>query len=162
MLKTFMKPQQVGILIVILFVSVAHIGTTDHICELDADSWILPEEGIWPFSYYQGSEVGASMDIKFPQFLEGKYVPGIGITVGRTTSRGKFHISDDHRQQPVPSAWLETATSKRNLSLARKKKEDYTPRHFQPLSYGENRHYQPQQHLTSLKTSPKNDFRFEN
>lgn len=88
MLKTFVKPQQVGILIVILFVSVAHIGTTDHICKLDADSWILPEEGIWPFSYYQGSEAGASIDINSPVWLDGEYVPGEGITAGQTASRG--------------------------------------------------------------------------
>ena len=84
-----MKTLQIAILIVILIVSVSNIGTTDHICTLDADSWILPEEGLWPISYYQGSEAGVSMDIHSPVWLEGEYVPGHGITAGKTASRGE-------------------------------------------------------------------------
>ena len=44
-----LKMKTLQIAIVILIVSVSNIGTTDHICTLDADSWILPEEGFWHF-----------------------------------------------------------------------------------------------------------------
>lgn len=85
-----MKTLQIAILIVILIVSVSNIGTTDHICKLDADSWILPEEGFWPISHYQGSEAGVSMNIHSPVWLDGEYVSEEhGITAGKTASRGE-------------------------------------------------------------------------
>ena len=104
-----MKTLQIAILIVILIVSVSNIGTTDHICKLDADSWILPEEGFWPFSYYQGSEAGVSMDIYSPVWLDGEYV-GDRITAGQTASRGEvsflFGIYENGFAVPNPDGGI--------------------------------------------------------
>lgn len=80
---------KLGILIAIFVFSMVHIAKTHHICRLDADSWKHPESGIWPFSYIQGSEVGVSMDINSPEYLDAIYIPGEGYLPGQTPSRGR-------------------------------------------------------------------------
>ena len=84
-MKKFFK---VGILIAILIVSIVQIGKTHHICKLRADHWMHPAPSLWPFSHYIGSEVGASMDISSPEFLDSRYIPGQGFLPGQTPTRG--------------------------------------------------------------------------